>query len=85
MGKFSFISIGVLGLLVGCTDSNKSQVEQLAKIQSKLEEQERQNYLLQAQIKASEEQHLREEEFRKVDEQNQGSSTPLPSRKEFPL
>lgn len=71
MGKFSFISIGVLGLLlIGCND-NKAQTEQLAKIQARLDEQERQNHLLQAQVKEKEEQRAREEELRKADAQAQ--------------
>lgn len=62
MGKFSFILANVLGLLLmGCHDNSKAQAEQLAIMQARLDEQERQNHLLQAQAKEKEEQRMREE------------------------
>lgn len=70
MGKFSFLCFFAV-LLAGCFSDNKAQAEQIAKIQAQLDEQERQNHLLQAQMAQKEEERLREEELRKEKEVEQ--------------
>lgn len=70
MGKLYFLSIslGVL-LLLGCSNDNKAQAEQLARMQAKLDEQERQNHLLQAQAQEEERRKQHEEELQKAREE----------------
>lgn len=56
-------------LLSACFDDKKAQAEQLAQMQAKIEEQERQNSLMQAQMQQEAERVRHEEELRKAKEE----------------
>lgn len=67
--KILCLVLAVAVSLSGCFDDKKAQAEQLAQMQAKIEEQERQNSLMQAQMQQEAERVRHEEELRKAKEE----------------